>query len=825
MPKQMTFELDDANIVDKPLEDVLPESMMIYAEHVILDRALPRIEDGLKPVQRRILYTMHELGMKAGTQYKKSARVVGDCLGKYHPHGDSSVYDAMVRMAQPFNMRMTLVDGHGNFGTIDGDSAAAMRYTEVRMEALAGELLRDIDKDTVRWNKNFDDTLEEPDVLPGRFPNLLVNGAQGIAIGLATNIPPHNLTEVIDGCVALIDRPTMKLTELTSIIKGPDFPTGGFLVGGEDVVNAYDKGKGRLLLRGRVDIENDGNRQNIVITEIPFSASKSGIVNKIYKLREAKKDGFVNITDVVDESDRNGMRVVVNLKKGEDAVKVLNELYAHTDLECGYNVNMIAIAGGKPRQMGLIQIIKYYLEFQKSVVYRRSQFEIAAAKKREHILEGFTTVFPDIDGVIAIIRAAATRNEAKTKLRERYQLSDAQAEAVLSLQLGNINKLDVNKFNAELAELKKRIETLDKIIGSTREQYAVVRRELLEIRDKYPCKRLTTIIDSLEDVDIKPFDPTKRTQKRSVAVITADGGIKLLSTKNYVSASREADKCGRNGLARQIVKTEPDETLLLFGSLGNCYKMPIDAIRERLWTDAGEALNDIFPAAPPEEKAVVMFAVNPEKIGDEEVYLYTKQGMVKKSALKNYLVSKDSYQVISLKDGDEVIGGEYVKENATVFFVSSDGLAVNTEPYDYPIQGRIAGGVIGMSLNDGESVVYAGQSEVEYGFDSDGKPAYMPLGEIVLVAANGFGKKVIAAEFPPMKRNRKGVRIIDVKAVSSKVIYADKVLDCFFVAAADEDGNVRAVDTESIRIERKDTKGKPVFDNNIKLVLSHKEEY
>ncbi|MFA5449947.1 MAG: DNA gyrase subunit A, partial [Clostridia bacterium] len=444
--KQIKFEINEdnsiGNIIDKPIEKVLPDSMMPYSEYVIMDRALPRVEDGLKPVQRRILYAMYDLGMKPEGAYKKSARVVGECLGKYHPHGDRSVYDAMVRMAQDFNMRMTLVDGHGNFGSIDGDCAAAMRYTEVKMAPLAIELLRDIEKGTVKWNKNFDDTLEEPDILPGRFPNLLVNGATGIAIGLATNIPPHNLTEVIDGCIAMIDEPRIKLTELVKIIKGPDFPTGGFIVGGDGIVEMYEKGHGKVLMRAKADIENtDGNRQNIVITEIPYNVNKENLQKKIFDLKERKKDVLGGITDVADESDRNGMRIVVKLKRGEDAAKILEQLFKSTDLECNFNVNIVAIANGRPKQLGLIPILKYYLEFQRSVVYKRSQYEIGIAKKRAHILDGLTLILPAIDEVIAIIRNSASRSEAKSKLRDRFTLSDAQAEAILSLQLGNINKL------------------------------------------------------------------------------------------------------------------------------------------------------------------------------------------------------------------------------------------------------------------------------------------------------------------------------------------------------------------------------------------------
>ncbi|MDD3947586.1 MAG: DNA topoisomerase 4 subunit A, partial [Clostridia bacterium] len=629
MARQRAFDIKEnfvENIIERPLEKVLPDSMMPYSEAVIMDRALPRVEDGLKPVQRRILYAMSELNMKPDGSYKKSARVVGECLGKYHPHGDSSVYDAMVRMAQSFNMRLTLVDGHGNFGSVDGDPAAAMRYTEVKLTPLSTELLRDLHKGTVQWSKNFDDTLEEPDVLPGRFPNLLVNGAMGIAIGLATNIPSHNLTEVIDGCVALIDQPTMKLPDLLKIIKGPDFATGGFLLN-EGLESVYETGKGKIVLRAKADIENsDGDRQNIVITEIPYNVNKKSLLEKIFDLKETKKEEMGNIMDVADESDRNGMRIVIKLKKGEDAIKIYNYLLKRTDLQTNFNVNIVAIAGGKPKQMGLIEIVKYYLDYQRTVILNRSRHEIAIAKKREHILEGYSIIMPAIDEVIALIRASSSRTDAKSKLRERFGLSEAQAEAVLSLQLGNINKLDITKFENELSELHKNIERLSNIIGSQRAQYAVVREELLEIRDKYKTKRLTTIVDSLEDIDIKPYDPTKRTAKRGVVVVDAEGGVKLVSSRNYLSANREIEDCSYEGLAVSLAETGVEKETFIFGSLGNCYKADTDAVKEKRWGEQGLPIFEIYPGAPEEEKAVFAVSFDPDQDGEREFYLYTKYG-------------------------------------------------------------------------------------------------------------------------------------------------------------------------------------------------------
>ena len=627
--KQLSLDLE-STVTEKPIEAIMPESMMIYSEHVILDRALPRVEDGLKPVQRRILYTMYNLNMKPKGGFKKSARIVGDCMGKYHPHGDSSIYDAMVRLTQDFNMRMPLIKGQGNFGTLT-DPPAAMRYTEVEMGALGMELLRDIDKDTVRWNKNFDDTLDEPDLLPGRFPNLLVNGAQGIAIGLATNIPTHNLTEVIDGCIATLENPRISLEELMTFIKGPDFPSGGFLVGGKELTEAYRTGKGRIVISGRADIEGDGDKQSIVITELPYGVNPNSLIDKIYSLREKKKELFGNITEISDETTR-GIRIVIKLKKGEDASKLLDALYKHTELQSAFNLNMVAIADGKPRLMGIQKVLEYYLNYQKQIVRNRSIHELGVAKKRAEVLEGYLTVIPDIDEVIALIRSSQNRGEAKVRLRERYALSEIQAEAILSLQLGNINKLDVGKYTEELKGLKKDIERLTKIKDSVREQTAVVKQELIEIRDRYKneanSRRLTKIIGDIKDIETKPFDPTKRTAKRMIAALTADGGVKFMTGRSYLGANREAGAGDINSVHTVVEEIPAGHMVLIFGSLGNCYKFDPSAIRDRQWTEKGEALSDIVPDAPSNEKAVAALPFDPEAVPASEVYIFTMPSAV-----------------------------------------------------------------------------------------------------------------------------------------------------------------------------------------------------
>lgn len=805
--KEETFE---EKIIEKPLSQAIPEFMMPYAEYVILDRALPRVEDGLKPVQRRILYTMNELNMKPDGPYKKSARVVGDCLGKYHPHGDSSVYDAMVHMAQDFNMRNTLVKGHGNFGSIDGDGAAAMRYTEVKLDKLACELLRDLDKDTVKWVKNFDDSLLEPDVLPGRFPNLLVNGATGIAIGLATNIPPHNMTEVIDGVIAYIDNPKIAVSDMLKIIKGPDFPTGGFVIPGDSFEEIYSTGRGKVIMRAKAEIENIGNgKQAIVITEIPYNVNKSTLQQRILELRDlavtAKKDdknsGSVllsGIQEITDESDRNGIRVVIRLKKGEDAVKVLNFLYKKTQLECNFNVNMVVIADGRPQQLGLLDVIRYYVKHQREVILKRSQFDLNNAKRREHILDGFAIILPAIDEVVELIKTSNSRSEAKEKLRARFDLSEKQADAILDLKLVNLTKMEVGKIEKELRELKITIAKLEKIVGSKTEQLRVVREELLSIRDEYKTRRLSIVVQNVDDIAHKPYSvDNDEGGKRGYVALDADGDIKFINPRQYTIADRERPT-KIHETARAMIFCDKNDQIAVFGSLGNCYRLKTNEMRESIWQDKGEKLTAVCPDAVKGEKAVALLKLNEAKEG-KEIIIYTEQGMVKRSPSLDYCVNKDSYQAIILKDNDRVINAEYKLDNANIISVATDGQCLNTPIDEYPVQGRKAGGVIGMALNDGAVVKWAGQAVTE---EDD------VLGEIMLVS-DGFAKRVLACTVEISKRARKGVKVIDV--TGRKLMYAGVVTVECGMALVDSNGSVSVVSSEDILIDRNRVgKGKPL---------------
>ena len=494
---------DPSRILQTTVEDVMHQSMIPYAEHVILERALPRVEDGLKPVQRRILYTMMELGTTPDKPHRKCARIVGDCLGKYHPHGDSSVYDALVRMAQDFSMRGPMVDGHGNFGSIDGDSAAAMRYTEARMTPLALEMLRDIEKDTVPFRLNFDDTLKEPDMLPARFPNLLVNGASGIAVGLATNIPPHNLGESIRAAIAVMENPDIPLDELMKIIPGPDFPTGGVLVKNEEIRRGYETGRSKLSLRARVHVEDGVNgRKLLVITEIPYMVNKAAMLEKILKLSEEKKGQLQNIYDIRDESDREGMRAVIELKKDADPDKVLKVLYKYSDLQVTFGVNMVAIAEGKPVQMGLKTMLGHFIRHQKNVITRRTEYDLKQAKARAHILQGLMIAVDNLDEVIALIRSSKNPKEAKARLMERFELSDAQAQAILDMRLQRLTNLEIIALRKEYEDILKLIDRLEGILHSEKKLLAVIRKELQEIAEEFADERRTTI----EKADESPLE-------------------------------------------------------------------------------------------------------------------------------------------------------------------------------------------------------------------------------------------------------------------------------------------------------------------------------
>ncbi|MGN0807312.1 MAG: DNA topoisomerase (ATP-hydrolyzing) subunit A [Candidatus Coproplasma sp.] len=792
--------IPQGKVFTTPLEEVMPQSMLPYAEFVILDRALPRVEDGLKPVQRRILYTMSEMGLTPDKPHKKSARIVGDCMGKYHPHGDSSVYDAMVRMAQDFNMRMTLVNGHGNFGSVDGDSAAAMRYTEARLEPLALELLKDLDKETVPFSFNFDDSLLEPDILPGRYPNLLVNGASGIAVGLATNIPTHNLTEVIDGCCAYIDNPRISLAELMKIIPGPDFPTGAYIIENE-LKQAYETGRGKITLRAKYSVENgDNGKKEIIFTELPYQTNKAELLRKIMILKEEKKEILSGIADIVDESDRTGMRAVIYCKKDADVDAILAYLFKYTDLECTFGINMVAIAGGKPRQLGLLDILKYYVAYQRQVVVRRTKFDLKEAEARCHILEGLIIGVHNIDEVIKIIKSSESTAVARARLMERFALTQVQAQAILDLRLARLAKLEIAKLEQELADLQKLIKRLKAILESREKQMQIVKDEMREIRDKYPCPRKSQIVSSLEDISVFRQD-IKRAATDWVLTITANDNVKFIEKIEFDQKFKKPlpSVYRGDGMYKQTVVTRSDAGALIFTNYGNCVKVDLNQFEASGMGGTGIKLKEFYDAALRGEKPVKIFPIG-EKMPEGELLFFTKQGTVKRTVWAEYSVARAVFPAIKLKTGDELLNVEQFDPDmqSTMCFISKEGICLNADKDDVPVQGRVTSGVRGMLLNDGDEVIFATQFYGE--------------GEIIIVSDQGCIKKVIASLFNPIGRGRKGMMIVDGK---SKVVFADYVTIPYKVAILRSDNSVEEIDTENISIEPRPSKGKALANASI----------
>ena len=786
---------DGSNLLTKPMEIVMHESMMPYAEHVILDRALPRVEDGLKPVQRRILYSMYEQGNTPDKPTRKSARIVGDCMGRYHPHGDISIYDAMVRMAQPFSMNVPLILGQGNFGNIDGDSAAAMRYTEAKLSPVALELLRDIEKDTVRWSRNFDDTTKEPDMLPGRFPNLLVNGATGIAVGLATNIPPHNFCEVIEGVIAYIDNKNISLDQMMKIIKGPDFPTGGYVIPGDGLKQAYETGKGKILIRAKMHIEvANGDRRNIVITEIPYGLNKADLLMKIAALKDEKKDLFQGISEIVDESDKEGMRAVIKLRKDADVDKTIALLYKYSNLQMSYGINMVAIADGKPQLMGLLDIIAYYVAYQREVILRRSKFELEEAKARQHILQGLVIAVQNIDEVIQIIKTSSGTTDAKAKLRERFSLSDKQAQAILDLRLARITKLEVNKLVTELAEIERNIARLQVIINSKTEQMNLIKTELGVLKRNYKvarksemCKELTDAV-IISEADEKPVETV-------VLGIAADYTIKRIPLKNFNLSNKEAIGASSGEMLTTAMEVQTDDKVLFFSNLGNCYKSAVDRLNEVRFRDAGFTLSQAFPEAQRGEVPVAVFVMPREENPEGEILLFTRQGMVKRTAWSEYQLLKSSYQGYKGKEGDEVFRVEMVRENTEIFFVTNRGGCVRFDVNEVPLQGRVAGGVHCINLLEDEYLIFAGQVEKD-------------KGEVVMVTDKGFMKRLAVKEITKHARNCKGAKGTEFGNNGTCLVYASYVNKEPYKIAIIDRANTTVVETSEISVESKNHKGK-----------------
>lgn len=788
--------IPQGNVYIQPIEEVMPGSMLPYAEFVILDRALPRVEDGLKPVQRRILYTMYEMGLTPDKPHKKSARIVGDCMGKYHPHGDSSVYDAMVRMAQPFNMRLTLVNGHGNFGSVDGDPAAAMRYTEARLEPLAIELLKDLDKETVPFSFNFDDSLLEPDLLPAKYPNLLVNGANGIAVGLATNIPTHNLGEVIDGCCAFIDDNRISLSEMMKIIPGPDFSTGGYVIANE-LKQAYETGKGKITMRAKYAVEQgEYGKKLIVITELPYQTNKAELLRKIMLLREDKKELLSGISEIVDESDRTGMRAVIAVKKEADVDAILKILFKYTDLECTFGINMVAIAGGKPKQLGLLEIIRYYTNYQRTLVVRRCKFELKEAKARCHILEGLIIGVHNVDEVVKIIKTAENTGDARKKLMERFELSEKQAQAILDLRLARLAKLEIYKLEKELEELKKRIAWLEKVLNDKSLQWKIVKDEMREIKEKYKSDRRTKIVETEDKIVVRRSDIKVVVNKWAVCLTAADN-IKFMVFDDFDGHYKKklAPSSSSAVIYKQSLICSNEANLYAFTNLGNCLKIDLNEREPVDWRATGIKLENICDGAQKNEYVVKLFATEEKPAG--ELLFITKLGAVKRTEWSEFESVKKLTSAFKLKDGDELLTVENFDDDefSTMLFVTKKAMCLSAAKEDVPVQGRVAGGVKGIGLNTGDEVVFATQQNGE--------------GEIIIVTTLGGFKRVISSLFETYNRGAKGVMIADIKG-KGEVLFANYVTMPYKLAVTCADKTVAEIDTEDITIESRVFKGKPV---------------
>ncbi|MBR5344891.1 MAG: DNA topoisomerase 4 subunit A [Clostridia bacterium] len=749
MPKKRSPEKpiakdDPSRIIVTSMEDVMHNSMIPYAEHVILERALPRVEDGLKPVQRRILYTMMELGTTPDKPHRKCARIVGDCLGKYHPHGDSSVYDALVRMAQDFSMRGPMVDGHGNFGSIDGDGAAAMRYTEARMAPLAMQMLRDIEKDTVPFRLNFDDTLKEPDMLPARFPNLLVNGASGIAVGLATNIPPHNIGESIRAAIAQIENPDISLDELMAILPGPDFPTGGVLVQSEEIRQGYLTGRSKLQLRARVHVEDGAaGRKLLVITEIPYGVNKAAMLEKIQRLVDEKKPALAGVYDVRDESDREGLRGIVELRRDTDPDKVLAYLYKYSDLQITFGVNMVAIADGKPVQMGLKAMLGYFIDHQKRVVTRRTEYELKQAEARAHILEGLMVAVDNLDEVIRLIRASKNPKEARIALMEAFALDEAQAQAILDMRLQRLTNLEILALRKEYEDLQKLIRNLKAILGSEKKLLSLIAKELHEIEAEFADERRTTI-EAIEEVQLDKAD-TAPVPDEAVVAFTGAGQFKRVWPAALKKTPFPTPAEDPKEAPRFLFSTKTDETLYIFTSLGNCYPLAVSALNECKPKDRGQLPAGLLPKLEDGEEVVWIDCCVSEALAKRPaLLLVTDGGMAKRMEATELDVRSKRFTVMGLKGDDRLACVAAMPGEDDILLITRLGMGIRFAPDTVPVQGRTSGGVRGIGLTPEDRVMLA---------------APLRKGdELLLISDRGNGKRIPAMGFERQGRGGKGVR-------------------------------------------------------------------
>jgi len=790
-------------IVDVDIESEMKKSYIDYAMSVIVARALPDARDGLKPVHRRILYSMNELNMTPDKPYRKSARLVGDVLGKYHPHGDAAVYDAMVRLAQDFSLRYMLVDGHGNFGSIDGDSPAAMRYTEARMSKLTLEMLRDIDKNTVDYVPNFDDTLKEPSVLPARFPNMLVNGSSGIAVGMATNIPPHNLGEVVDGIIKVIDEDNVTIEDLMQVIKGPDFPTGGIIMGKEGIKNAYMTGRGRIIVRAKAEIEEMGSKQRIVVTEIPYMVNKARLIENIAALVKDKR--VEGISDLRDESDREGMRIVIELKRDANANVILNQLYKYTQLQDTFGAIILALVNGQPQVLNLRQCIDCYLDHQKTVILRRTKFDLDKAEARLHILEGLKIALDYIDEVIKIIRASY--DDAKEKLMARFGLSEIQAQAILDMRLRTLSGLQREKIEAEYNDLVEKIKYYKEVLSSETLVFQIIKNELLEIKQKFADPRRTALAPSAEELEIE--DLIK--EEDCVITLTHFGYIKRLPADTYRSQKRGGK--GITGLTTReedfvenIFISSTHHYILFFTNKGKTYRLKAYEVPEAGRTAKGTAIVNLLQLGSDEK----ITAVIPIAEYAEGAYLLmaTRNGVIKKTSLMEYSnVRKGGLQGITLRENDELIDVRLTDGTNKVVMVTRQGQSITFDEKDVRPIGRVSQGVRGIELTGEDYVIGM-------------EPIVSKDVCLLAVTENGFGKRTEVEEYRVQTRGGKGVLTYKVTDKTGEVVGIKIVNENDDIILISSDGTIIRISVKDVSVLGRNTQGVTLMrmPENVQLV-------
>ena len=787
-------------VVQVNIEEEMKSAYIDYSMSVIVSRALPDVRDGLKPVHRRVLFGMSELGVLSNRAYKKSARIVGEVLGKYHPHGDSSVYEAMVRLAQDWSMRYPLIDRQGNFGSVDGDSPAAMRYTEARLRKIAEETLADIDKNTVDFQPNFDDSLSEPVVLPTRIPNLLVNGASGIAVGMATNMAPHNLGEVVDATIAYIDNNDITSEEILTYIKGPDFPTGGIIYGAQGIKDACETGRGRIVVRAKTEIElTHSGRECIVVTEIPYMVNKAEMIRKIADLINKKK--LEGISYINDESDRNGMRIVIILKKDASANVVLNNLYKYSSLQTTFNVNNIALVKRRPRTLNTKDLISYFVKHRHEIVIRRTQFDLDQAEKRAHILEGLIIASDNIDEVIAIIKSSSTPDEAREKLMERFSLSDIQARAIVEMRLRQLTGLEQDKLRAEYKEVMEQIEYFKKVLASVELQMKIIKDELIEIKEKYGDKRRTQIIPNAEEFNPEDFYP----DDEMVITISHMGYIKRTPLTEFRRQNRGGTGA-KGGTTRDedfiehLYIATMHNTMLFFTSKGKCYWLKVYEIPEGSRVSKGRAMQNLINIEPDDK---VKAFINVKTLNDSDyinnnfIVLCTTKGIIKKTSLEAYSRPRvNGVNAITIRDGDELLEARMTNGNYHIMLAVKSGRAIRFHEKSVRPMGRIASGVRGIRLADEKTDIVVGMVTVE-------SKEY----DILVVSEKGYGKRSDIDGYRLTNRGGKGVKTINITEKTGSLIALKGVTDNHDLMIITQFGNVLRSPVAALRVMGRATQG------------------